>query len=177
MFNQKGQTFDVFKLVIAAIIAVAILGILMGIMGSDIFGLGQEPVTEAARLLNSKISALGSMTKGGEVKFTPKTGINTGTLAQKSGSLSANQICFSKGELEDNTDFTVTEKILNYTGSSAFIAKFLVVCDSGNKLVQTLTDYAVNKDIIDDAGDCGCADADPTNTDSCCIVALAKRVS
>lgn len=75
--KSRGQAFDTFKLMIAAVVAVAILGILMGILGSiNIIGTGFD---DAVRDLLPKANrAPGSVFPSGtEVSFT-KDAIFTG---------------------------------------------------------------------------------------------------
>lgn len=60
MFGNKGQAFDTFKLMIAAVIAVAILGILLAILSGIIFP-GQDPATMMKQQLQQATQYPGSI--------------------------------------------------------------------------------------------------------------------
>lgn len=66
---RKGQAFDTFKLMIAAVIAVAILGILLGILGG-ITTPGQSFDDTAKQLLTKAVQSPGAVfPSAGEVQF------------------------------------------------------------------------------------------------------------
>lgn len=64
---RKGQAFSTFKLMIAAVVAVAILGILLSILGGITSPVGFE---EQAESLLRDVSGGGSIQRGPEVSFT-----------------------------------------------------------------------------------------------------------
>jgi len=66
---MRGQAFDTFKLMIAAVVAVAILGILLGILGG-ISPIGQDFGNTAKQMLSSASQSPGMVKpSAGEVNF------------------------------------------------------------------------------------------------------------
>ncbi len=66
---MKGQAFSTFKLMIAAVVAVAILGILLSILGGIQSPVGFEQ--QAKNLLNDVSDSTGVMKEGSTVTITP----------------------------------------------------------------------------------------------------------
>jgi len=173
MLNQKGQTFDVFKLVISAIIAVAILGILVGIM-SNIFTPGQKPIDEAVRLVSTQVNSIGSLASSNEVKFEANDQtMSSYAIADRSGALDSSQVCLSIGEyatdssgspkfsVEDLGDGSLGTKLV-HNGSTSLQAQLKVICAPGKNLKSFASPFA-------DA--CKCI----TKDDLCCVVYVVKK--
>ena len=81
MLNQKGQAFSVFKLLIAAVVAVVILTLLLSIIGQiNIFGQG-EPQEEAEKLVNNLATSRGVVDISGQVVFSSGKSISNRAIA------------------------------------------------------------------------------------------------
>ncbi len=185
--NNKGQAFDVFKLLIAAVIAVVILTLLLAIIGRiNIFG-NADPQTEAGNIVNELVSKRGVLKPSAtEVVFKPSSAIsNKGISDSTKGSLGPEQICVSRGEFgpgnaeEEDTRFKgVPGKSVIYQGSSSQNASIVGICDTGSEMAQDLgrylQDYANNeiKAEWEGVGDCPCIT--PEFTRRCCVVALKR---
>lgn len=171
--NERGQEFDVFKLVIAAIVAVAILGVLLSLMGG-LIAPGQEPLPEIARVVKNNVNAPGSYGKTNTVSIPGNQQIVTSeAIASKTGTLSAEQICLAVGEPTYAEKFEVEGKgtdleSLWHRETATVQARFGVLCASGTRLgdwiEQTIPDW-VDKD-------CKCTSEQSRTT--CCIVGIVS---
>lgn len=168
--NQRGQAFDVFKLLIAAVIALAILGILFGILRNVMVGVQTEPQQKAAEYVKNSITAIGELKITEAVTFSRNKSLNARTIAFETRALSEDQVCVSAGDFSEDDSFAEVSdgQIITYTGQSDKQTRLAVLCDYGNKLEETLQTYG--------KGDtwrmnCGCTDSD----DRCCVVAVTKN--
>jgi len=95
MINNKGQAFSVFKILIAAIVALAVLGLLMNIMGLIDFNPSNEPETAAKELVKTAYSNQFSL-KSKVVTFDEEHNIIIPEHITKSGGapLAPEQVCF-----------------------------------------------------------------------------------
>ncbi len=70
MANQKGQGSSVFQLLVSAVVALAILGVLLGIIGGlPIFG-SEDPITASRNALKSAYNQKGSPAFSSNVKLS-----------------------------------------------------------------------------------------------------------
>jgi hypothetical protein len=185
--NQTGQAFSVFKLLIAAVVAVVILTLLLSIIGQiNIFGQG-DPGEESAKLVNTLANSRGRVAISGQVVFSGGNGISNRAIADETrGSISANQVCVVPGDFFEEADdtglFTFTDGIsLTYNGSSPRSAQIVAICDTGREMADD--DYfnvytgftddegsgGINPEWVDDEI-CGCLGSRQT----CCVVALKQ---
>lgn len=81
----KGQAFDTFKLMIAAVIAVAILGILLGIIANISPSVTQKPVEVSQSILNRALDAPCAPIPSGDVNFKATDGWTKATFEKSSG--------------------------------------------------------------------------------------------
>jgi len=177
MFNSSGQAFSVFKLLIAAVVAVVILTLLLSIIGRiDIIG-QRDPQEEAGKIVNAIAPQRAVVRISGEVIFNPNTGIsNRGVASATRGSLADNQVCVLVGDFQDEEDRFQYQSGVSviYTGSSAQNAAIIAICDTGSAMYND-RDYFRNytgERGITDARDCGCID--PDFNQKCCVVALKR---
>jgi hypothetical protein len=84
MLNERGQAFDAFKLLIAAVVAGAILVILLGIIRT-IIPVGQDPITimgqELTKVKEGGVGTVSTTT----VEFNPGTDISANAVARAAG--------------------------------------------------------------------------------------------
>ncbi len=141
--DSKGQAFDVFKLLIAAVIAGAILVILLQILGPLITPTQENPNSVASTEVKTQTDNLGLPVITKLVTFQPQDSLSARTIAEKSGSLSAEQVCVITTESTPNLSaFTANDgKVVIYNGNSGQRAKLLVLCDRQESLSETLTTY------------------------------------
>ncbi|RLG21825.1 hypothetical protein DRN74_00140 [Candidatus Micrarchaeota archaeon] len=82
---MRGQAFDTFKLMIAAVVAVAILGILLGILG-NISTPGADPASAIRQQLSKAYQYKGStFVSSGEASFVAGTVYTTDTFTDAVG--------------------------------------------------------------------------------------------
>ena len=106
--NQQGQAYSTFKLLIAAIVAMAILAILIPIIMNVIGLIKASPQDEAKSLLSDLVGAPGALKHTKEVVFESDSVLAASALAERLP-LAKDQICMSTGEFEE--DAFVTLKI------------------------------------------------------------------
>lgn len=164
--NSKGQGFEVFKLLIAAIVAVAILAILLPLLVFPT--IGRDPTTIAAEAIKTGLTIPGTSTLTPDVTFNKDQPLVASTLAQKSGQLTKEQVCISRGDFERNDYFTESKpgEIISYAGSGLKV-KMAVLCDVGTEIVQNSASLpGINPDWFSQCPAC------TSNSQPCCLVAL-----
>ncbi|MBM3282584.1 MAG: hypothetical protein FJY86_04585, partial [Candidatus Diapherotrites archaeon] len=152
LVNNKGQAFSTFQLLIAAVVALAILVLLLNIIGGlPNFG-SSEPLEEAATLIKGQVNSPSELRTGSNpITFTKEDSLNPKAIADKSGVVTANQVCISLGDFlqDDGTDFAEmneTAGIVKYTGSGQFRVRLSVICDTGTELAEDLTNNGIEDD-------------------------------
>jgi hypothetical protein len=145
MLNQKGQAFSVFQLLIAAIVAVAILGVLFSVMGGINVGVTGDPKTAIG-------NALASVKNGGQVttqSFSMNEGDTVTGIDFEDKGFEAASIVFVPGVFEDQSFFTVNNDeetdsdelygYIRYTGKTARTLRASVYCQAtGDRLGSVL---------------------------------------
>jgi len=173
--NQKGQAFSAFKLLIAAVIAVAILGILMPILSQVTGIITKAPGEEISMVLANQVGNPGNYTVTNEFTFKPNEGVSTMALAAGTPGLSADQICLSLGEgkggWDDSSNFVLTAgdemQNVQWTGAANQTARAGILCaGDGETAEDALGTYGK------DAADIDCPDA--CEDSRCCIVILQR---
>lgn len=175
--QEKGQAYSVFKLLIAAIVAMAILGILVPIIMQVMGIITKDPIAETKTLISDLVNNPGTLRHTDAVTFQPNTALSADSLVEKTP-LSPEQVCFSKGAFEDTEFFqeigSPVDKLL-YTGGSDRTVKIAVLCQRGlGKLEEDMDAYATAQDaeylraaLLES---CECAEA----TQTCCAVILER---
>ncbi|MDD5148422.1 MAG: hypothetical protein PHH08_03070 [Candidatus ainarchaeum sp.] len=182
-FNKKGQAFDVFKLLIAAIIAIAILALLMPILTGIGGGFGSKPSEEAQTALKSIANKPTTSYTTKKVVFGPstETSINSKSIAEGSnGLVSAEQVCVSQGDYVDDTANWETSSemaVVKYKASSAKTVTLQVICDRAQDMQEGDSyfekyDDKLRIDGVDWASECPCIAAGGSET--CCVLAVKK---
>lgn len=174
-FNSRGQAFDVFKLLIAAVIAVAMLAILFPILQSIGIFVTDDPGKIASDLVSQSRGKPSDYTESKEVVFTPQaSSLNAKSIAaQAKQGLDTSQICLSLGDFpEDDSEFSFADVsnnvILKFNGSQKRV-KIGVVCDDGGSIQQDLVDHGIDSEIVCSEG---APDSDETQT--YCVLVLRK---
>lgn len=126
MFNSKGQSSSVFNLLIAAIVSIAILGLLLAIMGGIGFNVGNDPVDTSITLINNAQNPYYAI-KNSEITFEKDGSIPKASIADKTD-VGPNDIVF--GTCENVQNIELEDVRINYTGSSKTKYKLYAVCGS-----------------------------------------------
>lgn len=127
--GQKGQSSSVFNLLIAALVSLAILGLLLGIMGGIGFNQGNDPAeTAVTQLKNASNGNSDYTTKSSEITFSKKANQIVKATLGESTALGKENIFLG---LCDNVSSRITlesEDVIKYSGTSDFDAMIHVVC-------------------------------------------------
>ena len=167
MFNSKGQASSVSNILIAGVIALAILGILMGLLG-NIFNIQGDPIEAAQGLIKTGYRTPYVVHKSKEVVFDKDYALTAKAIAKSSSSVVPEQICFSVGSKEGY--FTASNSLLQYTKSGSQKLKLSIYCDVQSELTAGLADLGV--ELVFDGGG-PCEDLDDTE-DICCVIFPVK---
>ncbi|MEK6972415.1 MAG: hypothetical protein AABW72_00005 [archaeon] len=165
--NQKGQTFSTFKLLISAIVAIALLTILFNIMGM-IPSLGQQdPQTKAIDLVKKATNPEYTPQKA-KVQFTKGNTIGAKAIAQQGIGY---EICVSTGELANDAGFgtSVDGILINYSGSAAKNVSLVAMCGTATELDV----YAQELQATGGFPTYTCSNLGQTD-DSVCILTISK---
>ncbi|MBN2127594.1 MAG: hypothetical protein JW703_04360 [Candidatus Diapherotrites archaeon] len=171
MFNEKGQAFSVFKILIAGIVALAILGILLPLLGGIVTP-QSDPKDIAQTLVKNNYSSRYTLSKSSQdVIFKKGSELSSKGIVEKVPALLPEQICVSAGEYADREIFTVSSggTLMIYDSPSSQSFKIAVFCATGEDLESELSDR--NLDI---ALDCDCTSSDNAG-DVCCLVFPVKN--
>ncbi len=147
MFNSKGQSSSVFNLLIAALVSIAILGLLLAIMGGIGFNAGNDPVDTSITLINNAQNTYYA-TKNSEITFEKDGSIPKASIAEETD-VGTDNIVF--GTCENVQNIELDDVRINYIGSSKTKYKLYAVCGS-----QDIDQYFPS----------GCS-ADPRDTFAC----------
>lgn len=168
--NQSGQAYSVFKLLIAAIIAVAILSILISII-VNIIGPGTDVATIAKQEIEKQVSLPATLgTSSISASFNARTNLAPDALVGNSG-LTPEQICLHKGDFSGNKALEVRGNTIMQNGPNNLKVKVSVMCHKANALLESLAQAKFEGIELNDGvdGTCGC---DLTMTQKCCVVIL-----
>ncbi|MBI4044387.1 MAG: hypothetical protein HY392_01640 [Candidatus Diapherotrites archaeon] len=176
--NQSGQAFSVFKLLIAAIVAVFILALLLQILSNINPPNVGDPTDEAASKIKTLITKLGTPERTTVVTFEPGKGLVGRTIADKTGALSPESVCVMLGRSDNDTQPTpfqeIDGKTINYTGNSTIQRRLYILCDLENKFndgtaFSDLSGFGLVDEAFRDGG-IPCSPAD--NTNRYCVVSV-----
>jgi len=174
--GSRGQGFDVFKLLIAAVVAGAILLILLQTL-QILPDIGStNPNNAATNSVKSKINELGLPQLIENVSFKNGDSLNAATIAEGSRALSKEQVCLlvspnAPGQGGTGTGpfiSSASNQVVRYDGSFEQKVRLLVLCDRGQDIDTTLTDYEYDTDFELDVDDCGFSDS----VQRVCLVAI-----
>ena len=178
--NENGQAYSTFKLLIAAIVAMAILAILIPIIMQVLGLIKANPTDEATSLLSSLVDSPGNISRTKEVIFEPGAALAASALSSKIN-IATDQICMSTGEFESDEDALFEwresddgdEQRLLYNGNSEQQAKIAIVCNNNlDSLLDDIDFYSIDYDEgndLENACSAICADRG-----KCCAIVLER---
>ncbi len=177
--GSRGQGFDVFKLLIAAVVAGAILLILLQTL-QILPDIGQQsPNNAAANAVKSQVNEPGLRKILENITFKPGDSLNSKTIASQSRSLSEDSICVLIGTSAPNHDqFSDQDskgKIVEYTGQFAQKTRLWIMCDRQSEIDTSVESYASDSQYGIDLGQCDKLNTD-TGTGRYCIVAVISDI-
>jgi hypothetical protein len=167
--NKKGQAFSTFQLLIAAVVALALLGVLMPIIMRSI-DIGGDPSQATQQLLKSQIDNPGTLSFTDDVTFSSKYNTLSASGVANDTGLDAGQIVFATNGLDDtfSTIGTSASKI-EYSKTQKGKYRLGVLCDSdAAALVTSVDDYKASNKIDDSVSVTATNFADPSVT--CCLI-------
>ena len=171
--NSKGQANSVFKILIAAVVAGAILMILMNVLKPIPIPGDGNPNDSATNLVMSNINSSGipSFT---EATFNTDDSLNSKTIALKSKVIDKDRVCVLVSEKAPNYDgFSSNNSLMvQYTGSYNIKTRLMVMCDKGDELAESMDVYEYSSDYgFDVTTDC---DGIETPNKYCVVVVVGE---
>ncbi len=178
MAMLKGQAFDVFKLLIAAVVAGSILLILLQVLGGIDFLNEKDPNKEASNLVKNGVNSIASPQFAKDIRFKESMSMSSKTIATKSEGLDESQICvLVSGKVPNYDNFTTNGKIVQYNGRTTQKARLLAICDRGSELSGTdgtIDALGLSERYDFDLGDC--ADDFEDESSIACVVVVIPDV-
>lgn len=177
--DNKGQAYSVFKILIAAVVAGAILLILLQTLKLVPNLSGQEPNDVAAEVVKSQLNDLGIVKPRNDVTFNPGDSLNAKTIAENSEALSREQVCVlvspnaPRGD-DEGVWSHETGALVQYNGSSAQRTRLLIVCDRASEITTSIEDYGYEEDIP--VEDCESFDGSGENNTRYCVVSVVSDI-
>lgn len=145
MFNQKGQGSSVFQLLIAAVVALAILGVLLSIIGG-LPNVNQDPIKAARTALKDAVTTQGAPAYSPKVTLTEaKTIFTSRAVTPEDLGVPPERVCVGvEKSLKSSFKETTPGKILTYKGSGSLQVVIGALCDDGKNLTGSGNDLALN---------------------------------
>lgn len=174
--NKRGQGGEVFRLLISAIIAFAILAILLSLI-PNIGGFGSKPQEVAKTLINDAIKNPGSPRPSQQnVTFTDGENLTPSAVTSGTG-ITSDQICIMKGDHENTPGFEFRGSSLFYSGPD-LQTSMEVICNRATSLreknlSEIYSDSGFNYDLSEspDYARCGSGCTEGTGN-TCCVIFL-----
>ncbi len=177
--NERGQAFSAFKLLIAAIIAMAILGILMTVINSiGQIGTEADPTEQAAELVG-ELRDRGGYEKSDVVTFgaDKKTMRSSEIIAAAEVGMAPDQICLSLGDFSETDDFEAGQEngspqLIAFNRGGSRDVELSVLCNAGDLIEADIEEIGEYEGLEEEWTD----DCDFEGRDEmCCLIALRKR--
>ncbi|MBU1930051.1 hypothetical protein KJ972_00955 [Candidatus Micrarchaeota archaeon] len=168
--NSKGQGSGVFQLLIAAVVALAILGVLLGIIGG-LPPLGsQDPIEASRNGLKDAFTQVGSPQFSSKVTITKDTVFTPRGVAPRELGISIDHVCVGVAKALGDS-FSITDEFtpdaIVYSGSRSLDVKIGAICETGDDIDAAAND--VFQGAIDDFdNDC----EDNGSSETYCVVAI-----
>ena len=144
--SRKGQAFSTFQLLIAAVVALALLGVLMPIIMKSVV-IGGDPIDATKTLLRSQINNPGSLIFTDTTTFSSKTTISASGLGTDAA-IANDQLVFSTNGLDD--DFSSSPNTLQYKNTIKKKFQIGILCETTKTVLETaLVDDYGDRDYID----------------------------
>lgn len=133
--DQRGQEFSVFKLLISAVIAIAILAVLYSVIRSLPQFQATDPTEVAKTAISERLNAPGTPVLTDPVQFSEdKSFLNPSTITREL-SISADQLCMSRGDYEGEDKFSIRDDgVIEYLNTTTLEVKLAVVCDDADSI-------------------------------------------
>lgn len=178
----RGQAFDVFKLLIAAVVAGAILLIMLNVL-KIIPGIGtQQPSQVAAEHVKSKLNDIGNPVLVPNVTFNPGDSLNTKTISIQAGGISEDQLCVVTSESTPNVgafkelpDSGTPKSIVKYTGTTPQRTRLFVLCDRERDIDETIATYGYGTGSELGIKSNNCLQGSSPKTQTFCIVSVVSE--
>jgi len=168
MMNQEGQAFDVFKLLIAAVIAIAILSLLMPIIGTIMGIFKNDPTEKAKAMLTDLYNKRSTPKETVEVTFDTSTPVISKEAVTVNTSLSPDQVCFSLGDYASASgEWEASTTKLRHVGPTGRNVRLGIECSLGIDALEADIDADFDGATLE--SDCAC-----TNEDPCCAIVLRR---
>ena len=158
--NKKGQASSTFQLLIAAIVALAILGVLIAVIGKIDPG-GSDVKTTTNQLLQQQVNNPGARQCTTPIKFKRNTTLAAQGVTNNTG-LDETQLTFST-EVDTIPSFNIIGdgKILSYDGSADKTISLCIICsnDGSAGLESVLSDYSLDISLpsyLSESGETAC---------------------
>ena len=168
--NEQGQAFSVFKLLISAIVAFAVLSILLTILPNPRFG--RDPGDIAKSMISERLRNPGALARSDVITFETDSALAPSALTEGTG-ITRQQVCISMGEYaSDESDFSFVGKALYYQGTSPLDARISVMCDRATMLDEGLQDFDFEWDYegLEEDGSFTQCGTDCTGNKTCCFI-------
>ncbi len=172
--NSKGQANSVFKILIAAVVAGAILMILMNTLNFIPSIGGEDPNSSATNLVKSNINSAG-LPEFVEVTFNKDNSLNSRTIASKSKVIDKERVCVMVSKSAPNydafEDMGGDHLVVQYAGSYSVKTRLMVVCDAGDELEDSIDAYGYGDTDAYDFDVTDCTDF-ASISNKCCVVVV-----
>lgn len=174
--NQSGQAFSVFKLLIAAIVAVFILALLLQILSNITPPSQGDPTDEAASKIKTLLTKLGTPERTAVVTFQAGQILSARTIASKTGALDQDNVCVMVGSSDsDNSNFETSDgTTVVYSGNSNVQRRLYIICDLKNEISNTISSLS-GVPLVEEAfvsGQPDCSSPPDSTSDRYCIVSV-----
>ncbi len=180
MFNSSGQASSVFNILIAGVVALAILGILMSLLGG-VAPIQGKVIDTAQELLKDAYSTPYTIhTSSKPVIFDKGVSLTRKAITSKNKSLVPEQVCFSGGTKESFFDADRLPNTLKYKRSSSKELTLSAYCGEKGSLQDDLDELMddgeqINVDGCCDSGDSSNGELSTVDdTDMCCVIFPVK---
>ena len=145
--TNKGQAFSTFQLLIAAVVALALLGVLLPMISGGFGGFGNSPSEAASQKVSSQINAPGNLSYTDAVKFKTDDTLDAFSVAEDA-QLGRDQVYVLLPQKYENY-FTPqagnesASKVIRYDMSSQNDFKIGVLCDYADNFEgnDAITEY------------------------------------
>jgi len=152
--NKKGQAFSTFQLLIAAVVALALLGVLMPIIMKTLGFAQGDPISTSKQLLQSQIDNPGTLSYTDSVAFTSsKNSLAASGISENTG-VTREQIMLLSNDL---TEFKANPdgepgNVLSYQKTTKGTYKIGVLCDYSDSIEGAINNYSTEIPNISAAG-------------------------
>jgi len=178
--DVRGQAYSVFKLLIAAIVAVSILMILMAILNALNIFVVNDPLDTATKNITGLTSMMGAPRQIDLVTFTPNYLFPAKTIAESTDQLGQDQVCVVIGNSLENDDRfrysgSTDGRVINYKGNTDQAASLWLMCSRANEIEDDLSDTGLDEELDIDACEGDFADYIGESATRLCIVGVSRE--